>query len=122
MQSFPLSKGGIFPLQSGELKSTWQPFSCLARFDHMHAARCFALSGLARTLVGSMRERCWLLASLSCLDSGIPLIPLILPISPLPTSDAGQRLHQFDLHDILRLFVSQLPFKAEPERGAMWNI
>jgi hypothetical protein len=76
---------------------------------------------LLPSYIPSLRKRLTTLHA-SRLNPRIPFISLIFPIPSLSAADPGQGLDQLNLHDILRLFVPQLPLEAEPERGTVWNI
>lgn len=61
--------------------------------------------------------------SLTCsLNSRVPFVTLVFPVSSPAATDTGERLDQFDPQHVLGMFVAKLPFKAETERGSMWNI
>src|SRR5690606_36279727 len=52
-------------------------------------------------------------------DSRVPIVAVILPVSPLATVDVGEAFDQFDAPHIFGHLVAELTFDADAERGAV---
>src|SRR5262245_21769920 len=58
----------------------------------------------------------------SILNSGVPFIALVFPISAFPTADVAEGLDQLDTHHILRVLIAELALESEPQRRTMRDI
>ena len=47
------------------------------------------------------------------LNACIPFISLIFPVATTSHTDSFQGIDQFNLHDVLGVFIAELPFNSE---------